>query len=68
MNNRRIYIAESSRILSKQIAKALGDKGFSTQIFTDGLSALKKIVDDAPDLIVADMSFKLKSVRLNLIL
>ena len=65
MNNRRIYIAESSRILSKQIAKALGDKGFSTQIFTDGLSALKKIVDDAPDLIVADKSLdKINGIQL----
>ncbi len=65
MNNRRIYIAESSRILSKQIAKALSDKGFSTQIFTDGLSALKKIVDDAPDLIVADKSLdKINGIQL----
>ncbi len=65
MNNRRIYTAESSRILSKQIAKALSDKGFSTQIFTDGLSALKKIVDDAPDLIVADKSLdKINGIQL----
>ena len=65
MNNRRIYIAESSRILSKQIAKALNDKGFSTQIFMDGLSALKKIVDDAPDLIVADKNLdKINGIQL----
>ena len=65
MNNRRIYIAESSRILSKQIAKALNDKGFVTQVFTDGLSALKKIVDDAPDLIVADKNLdKISGIQL----
>ena len=51
---RCVYIAEQSRVLSKLVSKELVDKGFDVQIFADGLSALRKIVSDAPDLIIAD--------------
>lgn len=51
---RRVYIAEQSRVLSKLVCKELADRGYDVQIFEDGLSALRKIVCEAPDLVIAD--------------
>ena len=51
---RCVYIAEQSRVLSKLVCKELADRGYDVQIFEDGLSALRKIVSDAPDLVIAD--------------
>ncbi|MCR4735870.1 MAG: response regulator [Treponema sp.] len=49
-----IYIAESSRILSKVICSELKAAGYESQVFTDGFSLLKKIVSNSPALIIAD--------------
>ncbi|MCR4714149.1 MAG: response regulator [Treponemataceae bacterium] len=50
----RIYVAEQSRILSKLISKELCAREYDVQIFADGLSALRQIVSETPDLIIAD--------------
>lgn len=51
---RCVYIAEQSRVLSKLVCKELADRGYDVQIFEDGLSTLRKIVCEAPDLVIAD--------------
>ncbi|MCR4939203.1 MAG: response regulator [Treponemataceae bacterium] len=53
---RKVYIAEQSRILSKILCKELSDKGYDVHAFSDGLSLLRKIVREAPALIIADRS------------
>ena len=52
----RIYVAEQSRILSKLISKELCVREYDVQIFADGLSLLRQIVSETPDLIIADRS------------
>ena len=49
-----VYVAEESLILSKLICAELNAQGYETQVFTDGFSALKRIVCDAPACIIAD--------------
>lgn len=49
-----IYLAESSRILSKMICAEFEKEGWVTQTFSDGYSMLHKIVSDSPALIIAD--------------
>ena len=49
-----IYVAEPSRILSRIISTQLEAAGYETQIFSNGLAVLKKIVCEDPSLIICD--------------
>ena len=54
MENKTILVAESSKILSKFICSALNEKGFETVVETDGYKALRYIIENKPDCIIAD--------------
>ena len=49
-----IYLAEPSKILAKIITAALEEKGFEVQLFTDGYSLIKKVIEKTPNLIISD--------------
>ena len=49
-----VFLAEPSKILAKIISAGLAEKGYETEIFTDGYSILKRIVSETPSLIIAD--------------
>ncbi len=59
MSKLMVYVAEPSRILSKVISTQLEAAGYETQVFTDGLSVLKKIVTEDPSLIICDRDMPL---------
>ena len=49
-----IYLAASSKVLTKMLAAALGEKGYEIKNFDDGYALLKDIVAIPPALIIAD--------------
>ncbi|MCR5189221.1 MAG: response regulator [Treponema sp.] len=49
-----IFLAESSKVLSKIICSQLDKKGYEIKLFSDGYSLLKEIIKTAPELIIAD--------------
>ena len=51
-----IYVAESSKVLSKMICAGLEEKGYEVECFSDGFSVLKKIVAETPKLLITDKS------------
>lgn len=50
----KVLVAVPSKILSKIICMELKKLGYETEVFSDGYSALKQIVHESPDLIIAD--------------
>ena len=50
----KVYVAENSKVLAGMICKALGERGYETEVFTDGFAAVKAIVSEPPALIIAD--------------
>ena len=58
---KKIFVAESSKILAKMICSELEKQGWTTETFKDGYSVLKKIVTESPDLIIADKDLPLIS-------
>ena len=49
-----IYIAESSKVLTRMICEVLGERGYETKTFEDGFSLIKTIISEPPALIIAD--------------
>ena len=49
-----IYLAASSKVLSKMLCAALDKKGYKTKSFDDGYSLLKALISASPTLIIAD--------------
>ncbi len=56
-----IYIAESSKILTKIISSELQEKGYEIKAFSDGMSVLKAIIKEEPALLIADKDLPLIS-------
>ena len=53
-NKKVIYVAESSKVISKLICKMLTDAGYEVESFVNGQEILRKITESWPDLIIAD--------------
>ncbi len=49
-----VYLAASSKVLTKMLSAALDKKGYKTKSFNDGFNLLKKIISNPPKLIIAD--------------
>ena len=49
-----IYVVESSRLLAKLLSTELEGQGYKVETFKTGLEALKKIIANSPDCIIAD--------------
>ena len=49
-----IYLAASSKVLTKMLSAALDKKGYKTKSFNDGFNLLKEIISNPPKLIIAD--------------
>ena len=53
-NKKVIYVAESSKVISKLICKMLTEAGYEVESFVNGQEILRKITESWPDLIIAD--------------
>ena len=49
-----VYLAASSKVLTKMLSAALDKKGYKTKSFNDGFNLLKEIISNPPKLIIAD--------------
>lgn len=49
-----IYLAASSKVLTKMLCTAFDKKGYKTKKFDDGFSLVRAVISETPDLIIAD--------------
>ena len=49
-----IYLAASSKVLTKMLCTAFDKKGYKTKRFDDGFSLVRAVISETPDLIIAD--------------
>jgi two-component system NtrC family response regulator len=53
----RVFVVDDEAIIATTLAVILRHEGFETDSFTSPQDALKAARDDAPDLLVADLSY-----------
>lgn len=53
-NKQIIYVAESSKVISKLISSKLAEQGYEVECFVNGMEILRRLTEASPNLIIAD--------------